>query len=228
MTPDTLRCLNILREEVGGRYPICAYVTSSVTLPAILMGMEQWMELFLMGPAEVRDELLTKCSDFFRREIEAYREAGADVLVYSNPFGSTDFVPMQLFQERSLPWMRRDLEPGGTRGIVYYCGGARLNAVIEQVYGQLGIGTYYLSPLDDIGEGKRILAGRALCAGVINDIRMIDWTTEQIRSEVKRMLDEGMPGGRFFFGTLVMPFAIPERNIRAMLEAAYEYGSCDG
>jgi hypothetical protein len=27
------------------------------------------------------------------------------------------------------------------------------------------------------------------------------------------------------FGTLVMPYDIPERNIRAMLEAAYEFGS---
>jgi uroporphyrinogen decarboxylase len=39
------------------------------------------------------------------------------------------------------------------------------------------------------------------------------------------MMDEGMPGGKFLFGTLVMPYGIPETNIRAMLEAAYEFGS---
>ena len=63
-----------------------------MTLPAILLGMEKWMELLLCGPAELRDELLTKCSDFFRSEIAPYREAGADVLLYSNPFGSADFL----------------------------------------------------------------------------------------------------------------------------------------
>lgn len=222
---DTLTCLQILKSEAGGKYPICAYITASMTLPSILMGMEKWMELLLNGPADVRRELLAKCSDFFRKQITAYREAGADIFVYSNPFGSTDFVPMKLFQGLSLEWMEKDLKPVGTQGVVYYCGGARMNAVIAQVLQRTGIGTYYLSPFDDIAQGKKIIAGRALCAGVINDIRLIDWTRKEIRAEVKRMLDAGMPGGKFFFGTLVMPYSIPEKNIRAMLEAAYEFGA---
>lgn len=222
---EPLKCLKILRKEVGGRYPICAYVTASMTLPAMLIGMEKWMELFLLGPAEVRDELLTKCSDFFRKEIEAYRAAGADILIYANAFGSTDFIPMNLFRERSLYWMKRDLQPGGTNGLVYYCGGARMNPVIDQVIEQLEISTFYLSPLDDLAEGKKIINGRALTCGVINDIKLIDWSKEEIRTEVKRMLAAGMPGGKFLFGTLVMPYAIPEENIRTMLEAVYETGS---
>jgi uroporphyrinogen-III decarboxylase len=223
---ESLKCLRILRAAAGGTYPICAYLTASMTLPAILMGMEKWMELLLTGPADVRNELLAKCSDFFHREITAYRNAGADIFVYANPFGSTDFIPRKFFEEVSLPWMERDLTPGGTQGVVYYCGGARMNSVIDLVLERLGIATYYLSPLDDIAEGKKILAGRALCAGVINDIPLIDWSRNEIRKEVRRMLAAGMAGGKFFFGTLVMPYGIPEENIRAMLEAVYEFGTC--
>jgi uroporphyrinogen decarboxylase len=222
---EPLKCLRILRSEAGGKYPICAYVTASMTLPAILMGMEKWMELLLTGPADLRDELLTKCSDFFRKEITAYRNAGADIFVYSNPFGSTDFLPMRLFEKLSLPWMERDLKPVGTQGVVYYCGGARLNPVIDRVLERLEISAYYLSPMDDIPLAKKIIAGMALCAGVINDIPLIDWSRDEIRREVRRIMDEGMPGGKFIFGTLVMPYDIPETNIRAMLEAAYEFGS---
>jgi uroporphyrinogen-III decarboxylase len=222
---EPLKCLRILRSEAGGKYPICAYVTASMTLPAILMGMEKWVELLLTGPADLRDELLTKCSDFFRKEITAYRNAGADIFVYSNPFGSTDFLPMKLFEELSLPWMERDLKPMGTQGVVYYCGGARLNPVIDRVLERLKISAYYLSPMDDILLGKKIIAGRALCAGVINDIPLIDWSRDEIRREVRRIMDEGVPGGKFIFGTLVMPYDIPETSIRAMLEAAYEFGS---
>ena len=64
-----------------------------------------------------------------------------------------------------------------------------------------------------------------MCAGVINDIKLIDWSKDQIRNEVKRIIGEGMPGGKFFFGTLVMPYSIPEENIRILLEAAYEFGT---
>ena len=64
---EELKCLRILKAEAGGKYPICAYITASMTLPAILMGMEKWMGLLFSGPADLRDELLTKCSEFFRR-----------------------------------------------------------------------------------------------------------------------------------------------------------------
>ncbi len=224
---EELKCLRILKAEAGGKYPICAYLTASMTLPAILMGMEKWMRMLMMGPADMRDELLAKCSDFFRKQIAAYRAAGADVLVYSNPFGSTDVIPRKFFDELSLPWMERDLRPGGVDGVVYYCGSSRFNDVIETVIERLGIGAFYLSPWDDIGEGKRIIAGRGLTCGVLNDIMLIDWTREEIRAEVKRMIAAGKPGGRFLFGTLVMPYAIPEENIRTMLEAAYEFGRFD-
>jgi uroporphyrinogen-III decarboxylase len=220
-----LKCMDILRREVGGKYPICAYITSTMTLPALLMGMDKWMELLFLGPAEVRDELLGKCHDFFVKEVTAYRKAGADVLVYSNPFGSTDMVPMKYFMGNSLPWIERDISAVGTEGVVYYCGMARLNKVIEIVLERTGIGVYYLSPLDDVAEGKRIIAGRALTCGVINDINLIDWSADEIRREVKRMIEAGMPGGKFLFGTGVMPFTIPEENIRTMLEAAYRFGS---
>ncbi|MDA8429752.1 MAG: uroporphyrinogen decarboxylase family protein [Geobacteraceae bacterium] len=221
---EELKCLRILKAEAGGRYPICAYLTASMTMPSLLMGMEKWLQMLMMGPHDLRDELLAKCSDFFRKQIAAYRAAGADVLVYSNPFGSTDVIPRRFFDELSLPWMERDLGPGGTAGVVYYCGSARFNKVIDAVIRRLGIGVYYLSPMDDIAEGKRLVAGRGLTCGVINDIMLLHWSATEIRAEVKRMIAAGKPGGKFLFGTLVMPYNIPEENIRTMLEAAYEFG----
>jgi uroporphyrinogen decarboxylase len=225
---EELKCLEILKREVGGKYPICAYITSTMTLPAILMGMEKWLELLLIGPTSLKDELLAKCHEFFVKEVNAYRAAGADVLVYSNPFGSTDTVPLKYILNHAMPWIEKDIKAVGTAGIVYYCGTSRFNKVIDVVLEKTGIGVYYLSPLDDVGEAKRIIAGRGLTCAVINDIKLINWSREEIRNEVKRLIEAGMPGGKFLFGTGVMPYDIPENNIRAMLEAAYEFGSYGG
>ncbi|MDD2899173.1 MAG: uroporphyrinogen decarboxylase family protein [Desulfuromonadaceae bacterium] len=221
---EELKCLQILRQEAGGKYPICAYITASMTLPAILMGMEKWLPLLLRGPVDLRDELLSKCHEFFVKEVAAYRAAGADVLVYSNPFGSIDFVPFRLFEELSLPWIKKDIEAAGVQGMVYYCGSARINMVIDRVLAETAIKAYYLSPLDDVAEGKQAIAGRGLCCGVINDIRMIDWSPAEVRLEVKRLIEAGKPGGKFLFGTLLMPYNIPEQNIRALVDAATEFG----
>ena len=223
---ETLNCLRILREEVGGQYPICAYITASMALPALLMGMEQWMSLLLLGPATARDELLDKCHQFFVKELLAYRAAGVDVLLYSNPFGSTDTVPMKYFVQHSLPWIEKDIQAVGTQGLVYYCGMSRLNPVLNLVLERTGIRAYYLSPLDDVRAGKATIAGRALTCGVLNDIRLIDWGRTEIRHEVKRLMEAGRSGGQFLFGTGVMPYGIPEENIRIMLDAACEFGCC--
>jgi uroporphyrinogen-III decarboxylase len=222
---ESQKCLRILRRAVGGKNPICAYITSTMTLPAILMGMDKWMELLFIGPADVRDELLAKCHEFFIKEVAAYRNAGADVFIYSNPFGSLDLVPLNYFKRHSLPWIEKDIAAVGIEGMVYYCGMARFNKVIETVIDRTHLGVFYISPLDDLAESKRIIAGKCLVCGVINDIKLVDWSVDEVRNEVKRIIDVGMPGGKFLFGTGVMPLKIPERNIRAMLDAAFEFGS---
>ena len=221
---ETGKCLDILRREVGDAHPICAYVTASTTLPAILMGMDKWLELLLTGPADLRDELLRKCSDFCRAELAAYRAAGAKVLVYSTPFGSTSLVGMKRFRELIMPWMKRDLAVNGPTDIVYYCGMAPFNNVIEQVMTELAIGAYYISPMADLAEAKAIIGNHALTCGVIDDIKMIRYTPKETRAEVKRICDIGKAGGHFLFGTGIVPVSVPDANIRTMVDAAFEYG----
>lgn len=70
---------------------------------------------------------------------------------------------------------------------------------------RLGIQVYYLGPDDDIAEDKRLAGERGLACGVINDIKLLRWSTEEIRAEVRRIVEAGKPGGRFLFGTVVMP-----------------------
>ena len=221
---ETFKCLQLLRAEAGGKAPICAYITASMTLPVLLMGMEKWLNLLLNGPFSLRDQLLEKCSLFCARELAAYRAAGADILLYSNPFGSTDIVPYRLIDELSSPWMGKDLAGSKMDGIVYYCGGARLEKTIDLVIERHGFQTLYLGPHDNISTCKQLVGGRGLTVGVINDIQLIDWSEEKIQADVQRILQDGMPGGKFMFGTILMPFDIPTRNIHAMLKAAFHYG----
>jgi len=181
---EPIKCLDILKKEAGDTNPICAYISSSMTIPVLLMGMENWLELLFAGPFDLRDELLTKCNEFFIKELIAYRDGGANVIVYSNPFGSTDIVPMSFFKTESMKWIKKDIEGVGTNGVVYYCGMSHFNNVIDDVYSETGLGVYYLSPFDDISEGKKIINNRGLTCGVINDIKLVDWSEREIRDEV--------------------------------------------
>ena len=108
---EVMTCVRICGNEAGGSYPICAYITASMTLPLLLMGMEKWLPMLLWGPAELRDQLMEKCHRLIVGEAQAYRHAGADLLLYSNPFGSTDQIPMKFFESAHCPGLRRMLQP---------------------------------------------------------------------------------------------------------------------
>jgi uroporphyrinogen decarboxylase len=219
------RCLARLRREVGERHPICAYITSSMTLPALLLGMEKWMPVLLGPPTPERTALLEKCHAFFVKEVRAYREAGANVIIYANPFASTDFMPAAFVEREAMAWVQRDVEAVGAEGLVFYGGGARVVPTIDAVLARTRFRAFYLSPLDDLALARQHIGARALCCGVLNDIKLLRWTPEEVRQEVARLLAVGMPGGHFLFGSLVMPLGIPEANIRAMVDAALELGA---
>jgi uroporphyrinogen-III decarboxylase len=194
-------------------------------MPSILMGMEKWMELLLVGPRELRDMLLAKCSDYVRAHLAALRQGGADVIFYANPFASTDFLPLKLIEKLALPWMQRDLHGDSMDGLVFFCAMASLNRTLRLAIEQVGFRIVYLSPLDDVSTGKRIVAGRALTGAAFNDMMLLRMSEKEIRNEVRALLAAGAPGGRFLFGTVLMPWRIPENSIRTMFEAAYEFGA---
>lgn len=218
-------CIRILKKESQGRWPVLGVVTASFSLPAMLMGIGQWMDLFLNGDPLLRDRLLELCSQFCSRQIIALREAGADLIVYVNPVASATFITPAKFRELALPWVLRDLEEPGPAGVVFFNGGGKINPILADLKEHTGIGAYYLNPFDDITEARSILGPQALIAAAINDIRLIDWSPQEIGQEVERIMQAGKQAGGFIFGTLMMPFRIPEPNIRALVDAAIKHGS---
>lgn len=218
-------CIGILKRESAGRWPVLGVVTAAFSLPAMLMGIGQWLDLFLNGVHVLRDQLLEKCSQFCSRQITALREAGADLIVYVNPVASATFITPAKSRELALPWTIKDLEQPGPAGVLFFNGGGRINPILADLKAHTGIGAYYLNPFDDINEARAILGPQALIAGAINDIRLIDWSPQEIDCEVERIMRAGKRAGGFIFGTLLMPFRIPEENIRALVDAAIRYGS---
>ncbi|MCP4753607.1 MAG: hypothetical protein GY866_22185 [Proteobacteria bacterium] len=64
--------------------------------------------------------------------------------------------------------------------------------------------------MDDIAEDKAIVGGRALLAAPINGINPKKCSESEIDRQVKGIVQNGAPGDTFIFGTLVMPYPIPE------------------
>jgi len=217
-------CIRIMKEKLAGNYPVTCLVTGSFSLPALLMGITGWMELFLCGDPALREMLLEKCSLFCRRQIAALRGAGADLIAYTSSVATSNIITLRQFHELALPTIIRDLDGLGTGDIIYFNGGGQINPHLKILLERTDLRAFYINPFDSLSEAKLALDGKALLVAAINDIRLIDWAAEKIESEVGRIMEQGKQGGGFVFSTLMMPLAIPEQNIRVMLEAAYRHG----
>ena len=175
------------------------------------------------GPESLTEELLTKCSDFCIAHIDALRAAGADLVTYATGVSSSYYLTDSEFERRALPWIRRDLTGSGPGVVPAQEAGS--GKQIGQVHRETGVEIFHLSPEDDIAAAKSACGPDGIVVGPINDIPLLSRSPEEIDLDVGRIMSRGKPGGRFIFGTLVMPMAIPERNIRALVDAAYRHGS---
>lgn len=216
--------VRLLKGECAGTVPVMATVTGAFTLPALLMGIEKWMELLFFGPAEARVQLLEKCSDFTVRKARALHQAGADVVVYNSPVASQTFLTLANFEKLALPWILRDYLGMAPVRPIYFCGGGEICAQIPLLVERVGVPGVYLSPNDDIAKAVSLAAGRCLVVGTINDILLLRGDEALVEREVARILELGR--APFLFGTLVMPFDIEERMIRHLLQAAHRWGAC--
>ena len=219
-----IKCISMLKTEFNGKVPVASIVLSSFSLPAILMGIENFFTLLYSGPTELIDLLLEKCSVFCEKITKILRDAGVDFIAYTSSLATTDMITLNQFNNQDIKWIKKDIQRIGTSGIIYFNGGGRINQTIDTLIKETGLMVYYINPKDDIKAAKKIINRRGLLAGVINDIELVRWTPKEIENEVKRIMDEGKGSGGFIFGTLVMPYLIPESHIKVMLEAAYKYG----
>ena len=221
---EQAKTFRILKRELNGTCPVLGVVIAAFSMPPILMGMAAWLDLLHGGPVSVRDELLKKCSLFTVRCIRALREVGADMIAYSNPVASMDFITPAQFAKLALEWVARDFEAVGSNGLLYFTGGGRINPIIDILIERVGATAFYIHPDDDIQEAKNIARGRALIAAPINDIGLLRWDEAEIQAHVERIMTIGAPGGGFLFGTMVMPYNIPDEKIHALVKAAKRYG----
>lgn len=218
------KTIEIIKHELNGEVPVCSFSISSFSLPPLLMGIDKWLELLFFGPKDMRELILNKGAEFNRKKIDAFREAGADLIAYSNPIATSTFLTDEQFDNIAMDWINEDVKFTGTDGLIYFNGGAMLNGVLDRLVEKSGFRVFHINPMDEIPEALKIINGRGLLIGTINDIMLMNWSNKEIEMEIQRIIDLGSLGGGFIFGTLLMPYMIPDNKIKHLIDSAKRIG----
>ncbi|MCL1852769.1 MAG: uroporphyrinogen decarboxylase [Peptococcaceae bacterium] len=118
--PILLQAAKVLRQEIGRQVPVVGVVTGPVTVAAQVLGLETMLLLFVEQPERIQS-YLEKITILSRNLALALLEAGAHGIMIMDPVSSQSIIPLRLFRQFSLPWLRKIFQSCREAGALTCC-----------------------------------------------------------------------------------------------------------
>lgn len=232
--PDPLRTarLPFIVEATGQlsaiyreRVPVFAAVPGPVALPALMLGLEAWLEILLFDEAAAQG-LLELTGDFFVTWANTLLEAGATALIVTEGMAAAEISQRSLFAERMLPHLRavfaRVCGP-----MVFHHTGGRINPILDLLPGLPGLAGVVVSSKDDLSEARQRLGPAPLLLGNLDNLRFPTASVAEIRERSLVCLRAAAPAGPFILANsgADVPLSTPPENLRAMITASETYAA---
>lgn len=203
-----------------GTVPLFSTLPGPTSLPALIMGMEAWMETLLFDEPAAQ-HLLKQCGNFWVAWANAQFDAGADVLVVTEGMAAKTIATRELFEEKCLPHIRACFsEVQGP--IIFHHTGGPINHMIDLVPGLPNVLGIAVSSQDDLYEAREKVGPGIPLFGNIDNLSFRSVTAEEIRSMATDCLKAGAEIGPVLLcnSGADLPIDTPPENIHALCDAA--------
>ena len=226
--PLILAAARQLADIYRERVPVFAVVPGPCGLPALVLGMDAWLETLLFDEAAART-LLDHTGTFFVAWANALLAAGVNGLVVAEGMASVEVVPRGLFAERLLPHLRATFER--VRGpLVFHHAGGRIQHILDLLPGVAGLVGGVVSSKDDLAEARRRIGPDLLLLGNLDNLSFPAASADEIRERSLACLQAAAPAGRYILANSAadIPLTTPPENVRAMVAASEAYAAGGG
>ena len=226
--PVILGATRQLAETYGGQTPLLVPIPGPCALPALILGMEKWMETFLFNQADSQ-RLLDHTGRFFVDWANALLDAGVNALIIGNPMATAEISSRDLFAERLLPHIHAIFAQ--VRGpIVFHHTGGRINHILDLLPGLPSLVGVSVSSKDDLAEARRLLGPELLLIGNLDNLGYPEASDDEIYERSLVCLQIGAPAGRYILANSGgdIPLSTPPENLRAMIAASMAYSAGPG
>lgn len=167
-----------------------------------LMGMENALASYMTEPDEMK-ELVAAIADFKIAHIdEIYKAMKPDVLHYHDDWGTkvNVFLPPDIWRDIIKPQHKRIVDAAHERGMIFmHHADCICRQYVEDMI-EMGIDIWQgVIPQNDIVELQKVINGRMCLMGGIDGptVDNPEASEEEIRNEVRRVIDTYCPQGRF-------------------------------
>jgi [methyl-Co(III) methanol-specific corrinoid protein]:coenzyme M methyltransferase len=225
--PVCLEAIKILKKKYGGKVPVMGIVNCPFTsVGSYVLDPVEFHKYLIREPEKIH-RIYETLNPYFAAQANAFKEAGADVIVYTEEGASLDNISPKHFEEFVKPHLTELISMTPPPRVLHICG-TLISGELEVISSMIDCGAEAITIEErtSMVEARRIADEHRpgyVIGGNINAYNVIHSSSvEVVRDRVKRVVEEGtdmvMPGCDYWLET-------PTEHIRAFVNAAIEYGT---
>jgi MtaA/CmuA family methyltransferase len=225
---EMIECIRRLRSLCGEEAAVIATGDQGpFTLAALLLGMENWL---LAVQDLIQPDLIHEVLNFACRYTISYalalRSAGADVVRFGDSFGGTELVSPRMYDQWTYPYERQliqALKPHGFPTSIHICGNA--TPILERMIAT-GADMIEVDEKTNFEDACRVCSSHTALLGPVSPAHMVFRTADEVKEEARQAVETARQHGTFLLlgAGCSMAGDTPQASIRAVIEAAHEFG----
>lgn len=179
-------------EAFGAERIVAAPIVAPTDLPALLVGIEEWIDTLLFRPEEAAG-LFSKALDHFRSLSAAYRTAGVSILVMPMMFANPRILDERIIRESALPVLESALRDCPLPVILHH-GRTAFAERIGLYTGLPGLAGFAIGAQDSFSRARELAGPEAVLLGNILgpcfDAYSRDFLSAALRALMERQKDD--------------------------------------
>jgi len=233
--PDTHTRLLFFREAIRrmtaehqGQIPVAAVLPTPIDLPALVMGMEIWLEivLFDIGGAQ---RIMDKAVPFFVRLANSLLSDGATFIASTCAFASPAIVTRDIATAFAQPVLEKALAQ--LKGpMVLHHGGAQILRHLDLLAGLPSTVAFALDHKENLDQARQVVGPNTVLFGGPCGPNLGRIASAQVESECRAILEGRRQDAHFvlFTSGADIPLDTSPENIHAIRNTAESFGRVDG
>lgn len=226
LNPSLLYIRNIismLRKRCQDNIMVCGIVLNPVDLPTVTMGIDNWMDTILFNNSKI-DEIFEKNINDFVKWGNTLIKDGADFLLVSGAFLSSDIVPRYLVKDTLLSVVEKAFVQINGPIVLHNSGSSILHCM--DLYSKLPnvIGLYAHST-DNLQQVYQSINEDQFIVGGLDGLKNNKLNSEQTYIQTLKLLDRVVNIDKFIMGTngADVNYDTPIENLKAIAKAIADF-----
>lgn len=218
--PVLLGAARGLKEKSGGKAPIVGVFEGPFTNSCRIADTERVLRMIYKKP-RVIEALLDRVNAFLGNLGETLLECGVNVFYIPEPTASATMIAPRMFSQWVLPRLQRLTGRLKAPVILHICGDTR---PILPLMAEAGARILSLDQCMDLGEARKLAPGVTLAGNVDPVQSLLMGDPAAVKADTFRSLQRAGTDRFILMPGCAVPPNAPIENLRAMVEAAAEFG----